>query len=278
MIEPTSLSSTENYMSLYMDGYADRRQDPIDSGVTGDTEDPFEDECVRMYDSFVAGSSYYFHAKIKRMTSAQKFYIYLVNYENADEEEVKTQYLKTIEVQAGDPLEWVDFETVFTPLLSFDCILFKLQRTINDYRVETRYPSIVYEELSLIHNIIETKIQNGLNFVKMGVQARPGLTMCINNEEIHVGRSGIYEVRNGAVLVDFFSVVTAAQEDINGSNPLRGASREPVTLEEYLKELAEEIEKDPSSVANGSSVCIFENSKLRGMDAFTLDYMYKEEE
>jgi hypothetical protein len=28
---------------------------------------------------------------------------------------------------------------------------------------------------------------------KIGVQSEPGLLMCINGEEIHVGQSGIYE-------------------------------------------------------------------------------------
>ena len=273
-IDVTDPAQTKAYMTLQDLGAARRRQNVSDSGVSGGSLNPFYDECVQFNKSLTTGATYYFHAKIKRLTSSQKFYLYLVHYENQGSSDNKTQYLKTIEVQAGDESDWVDFEMLFSPLQQFDCLLFQLQRTIDDYGNGARYPRIVYEELSAVNNAITTKIKAGIELTKMGVQSHPGLIMCINNEEIHVGRSGSYEVRNGIISVDFFSVIAAAEEDYDGTNPLTIDSKR-VTLTQYLTSVASETTITSSDATN--SKCIFGNSKLRGMDAFVLDYMYKEE-
>lgn len=273
-IDPTSPSSTSSYMTLQTSGVARRRQASSDSGVSGDPLSLFYDECVYFNTSLTSKATYYFHAKIKRLTSAQKFFVYLVNYDDASGTENKTQYLKTIDIQAGNENDWVDFEILFSPLMNFNCLLFQLQRTADDYRISTRYPRIVYEELSLVNNAITTKIKSGISLAKIGVQSHPGLIMCINNEEIHIGKGGTYEVRNGIISVDFFSVITAAEEDYNGANPLTIDDRR-VTLDQYLSSTA--AEEDITSKDATNSKCIFGNSKLRGMDAFVLDYLYKEE-
>lgn len=275
---PTSVTTPENqvYMTVLGEGTARRRKNVSDSGVTGDVLDPFVDECVQMDYSLVPGVNYYFHAKIKRLSSNQIFYIYLINYNASQGEDNRTQYLKTITVQGGAETEWVDFEILFTPLITFDAILFQLQRNIEDYRTSTRYPVIVYEELSRVNNMITSKIANNVELIKMGIQSHPGLMMCLNGEEIHIGRSGIYEVKNGIILVNFLSVLFAATEDKNGSNPIRhpetGAR---ISLEEYLAYLSTLPVETSETKTN--SVCIFDKSKLRSIDAFTVDYMYEEE-
>lgn len=267
-IDLSDPSATAAYMTLVTEGVAKRRV-LSDTGVTGKLT--FYDECLFLENGLASNSAYYFHAKIKRLLTAQKFYVYLVNY--SDSQNSKTQYLKTIEIQAGSLNDWADFEIIFSPLINFDCILFQLQRTEADYSGGAlRYPTIVYEELSLINNIITTKIGKlGTDFFKIGVQSAPGLVMCINKEEIHVGKSGIYELRNGDILIDFFSVVCAAQENEDGSNPLK-VNGVKVNLEQYL----EHISKKESSSTSISSECIFNNSKLRGMNSYVLDYIYKE--
>ena len=272
-VDATDPAQTQVYMTLQEAGTAKRRQNSSDSGVSGGSLNPFYDECIQFNKSLTSGAAYYFHAKIKRLTDSQKFYLYLVHYDDQGSLNSKTQYLRTIEVQAGDTDDWVDFEMLFSPLQPFDCLLFQLQRTIEDYRINTRYPRIVYEELSLVNNAITTKIAAGAELTKIGVQSHPGLIMCINNEEIHIGRSGIYEVRNGIISVDFFSVIAAAEEDYNGANPLT-INGQKATLAQYLSSVAAETEITSSDATN--SKCIFGNSKLRGMDAFVLDYMYKE--
>lgn len=273
-VDATDPEQTKIYMTLQAAGSAKRRQSASDTGVSGGMLSPFYDECIQFNKSLAFGATYYFHAKIKRLISSQKFNLYLVHYEDQEGTDNKTQYLKTIEVQAGDESDWVDFEMLFSPLQQFDCLLFQLQRTIDDYRVDTRYPRIVYEELSLVNNVITAKIKANVELTKIGVQSHPGLIMCINNEEIHIGKSGVYEVRNGIISVDFFSVIVAAEEDYDGSNPLV-IDNQRVTLTQYLSNVASETLVTSKDATN--SKCIFGNSKLRGMDAFVLDYMYKEE-
>ena len=262
--EFSSANSANNsiYMELLTDGVAKRRRNIGDNGVTGGTLNPFYDECVQFNGSLSAGLNYYFHAKIKRLASDQIFYIYLVNYaEISGGEEVKTQYLKTITVQGGATTEWVDLELLFTPLIQFDCLLFQLQRTIEDYRTGTRYPVIIYEELSLVKNMLSSQIRQEVSLLKMGVQSHPGLMMCINGEEIHIGRTGIYEVKNGIITVDFFSVVTAAVPDSGG-------------LSSLMSQLAAVPAIETSAATN--SRCIFNQPKKRSISPFTLDYMYEE--
>lgn len=268
-IDLSDPSATAAYMTLVTEGVAKRRV-LSDTGINSKLV--FYDECLYFENSLTANSVYYFHAKIKRLLTTQKFYIYLVKYNNT--KDTRTQYLKTIEIQPGGSNDWADFEIIFSPLINFDCILFQLQRAEVDYSGgTTRYPTIVYEELSLINNIINTKIGKAdTELLKIGVQSAPGLIMCINQEEIHVGRSGIYELRNGAISIDFFSVVSAAQENKNGSNPLK-VNGVGVDLEQYLNYVA----KKESSSSNMSSECIFSNSKLRDMNPYVLDYIYKEE-
>lgn len=275
--QPTSANSLENtvYMKVLGGGTPKRKKNTGDRGVTGGGSlDPFFDECVVLDSALVSGKNYYLHTKIKRLNSPQIFYIYLINYDDSGGGDTKTQYLKTITVQSGSQNQWVDFELVFTPLIQFDCILFQLQRTIEDYRIGTRYPTIVYEELSLLDNLISNKIKQGISLIKFGIQSRPGLMMCINGNEIHIGRTGIYEMRNGLISVSFLSVVKGSIPDINGSNPIR-IDGIVVPIESLLGKLAYSSPIEGANATN--SVCIFDNSKLRAIDSFTLDYMYKEE-
>ena len=235
------------FMKLIPTGTATKKTQPLDSEIFGEGMESFKDECVKVGGGLQKNINYYFHGKIKRMSTKQSFDIKLVRF---DEEKGDEQYIKTIDIQ---PLqeglnEWYDIEFIFTPAADFDTILFELDRIKIDFTGEVRVPIILYEELSLINNIVTSQIGNEIELLKIGVQSRPGLLMCVNGEEIRVGRTGIYEIRNGVIKVTFFSVCAAAQE------------KEEVDLSQ--------IEE---------SKCIFDTSKVRTIDTFTLDYMYERE-
>lgn len=208
----------EDFIIPIDSGIAQRRQADSDKGVTGGTLDPFYDECITLDSSrvFQGGVTYYFRGQIKRMTDSQIFNIKLVNYQRPEKGNGVEQFIKQIVVQGGSyEHEWVSVEIIFTPLeeLTFDTLLFELQRNISDYRVMTRYPLIAYQQLGIVKNKIEDMVGNGVQrLLKIGVQSHPGLMMCINREEIHMSRTGIFEIRNGVLPVDFFSVVNAATE------------------------------------------------------------------
>ncbi len=211
------------------------------------------------------------------MTDSQVFTIKLVNYESTGTEEVE-QFVKQVTIRGGDREEWVSVEFIFHPAAQFDTILFQLQRTIADYRQFARTPKIAYQQLGAINSIIDSKIANGVSLLKIGVQSHPGLTLCVNGEEMHVSRSGIYEVKNGVIPVNFFSVVNAAEE-------LNQNTSDTTSVEGWKAQVnaaVEEIENDPTLTIEQKEArykaidckCFFGTTKIYKIDPFILDYMY----
>lgn len=257
-----------SYMTLITSGTVKRYQVQSDSTGLGATN-IFYNECIQLTNTLLTTNTYYFHGKIKRMVSDQTFYIKLINYDDTENNE---QYIKTVTIGKGNPDDWVDVEFVFTPLFTFDTILFDFQRSVEDYRVETRVPIIIYEELSIVQNILSS-INNNKPFIKLGVQSRPGFLMCINREEIRTCKTGVYELKNGIILVDFFSVITAADET---TNILQTQIAEINAAWDAAELLPTTEERIAAKEAIGSR-CLFNSSKQRTISGFTLDYLYREE-
>lgn len=265
------------FMTLITTGTNRRRAASSDSGVSG-SSNPFVNECCYISSGLSASRNYYFHGKIKRMLSAQTFYIKLVNYEEDTQVGDVEQYIKTITVAGGDEHEWVDIEFVFTPLIVFDTILFELQRDVSDYREMIRYPLIAYQELSQIENLITARIGIGIELIKIGIQSHPGLMMCINGEEIHTPRSGIYELKNGVMLVSFFSIVAPAKENETDLITWMNTVNTEVDDIEARRKAGEITDEEAEALkAAINSRCFFATSKKRVIDSFTMDYMYREE-
>ena len=230
-MDPSNLQ----YMTPIQYGTAGKFSQPGDSNDSGVTSS-IKDECV--YVSLSKGTSYYFHGQIKRSGVAQSFNIKLVKRNDTTG---KSQFVKKITVAAvgSDPeLEFADVEFVFTAAADFDAIVFELARVAGG----VTEPVIVYQELSSIGNILGRDIA-----VKMGIQSKPGLLMCINGQEIRIGRSGIYELRNGVVKGTQFSVISPAEE-----------------------------ESYPNVIVK--STCLFDSNKYRSITPFTLDYVYEVED
>lgn len=261
-----------SYMTLIKEGEAIRKKSLLDYGVLEPALPKFFDECVQIPKGTLNFEKhYYFHVKVKRLNTNQEFNIYLINNQDqevfdANDNLEEMQFLKKIQIQpVGDNNLWADVAFSFTPVNNnFNCIMFQLKRTADDY-YKAREATIIYEELSEIKNNINTisGIKNDIGFIKIGVQSRPGMLMCINGEEIKVGRTGTYELKNGMVVTDFFSVLnTAVERD-----------------EEEFNKMMEDLytKEDTESIGKTNSVCIFGNPKNRNLDAFSMDYIYKEE-
>ena len=97
-------------MSLVKNGNAWRRKKVYNNDIFNDSGLEFWDECVREL-SLITGTSYFFHCKIRKNKTPQRFDIKLVNYDDNSKE----QYIKTIDIVGGDKSEWVDIEFIFTP-------------------------------------------------------------------------------------------------------------------------------------------------------------------
>lgn len=156
---------------------------------------------------FQAGAHYYFHG----MLGNGNGYTYNVKLTMSDSVEPKEQFIKTIKTSSGTI---TDVEFIFTPVVDFYEITFELDTTkMTGSDQGPQNIALGVCEIDLIYNIMGTKLNmlQGKNLppiLKAGVQSRPGLLLCINGEDIRLPHNGIYEVKNGVILVEFFSVVT----------------------------------------------------------------------
>lgn len=229
-----------------------------DYNAIGDTDFGFQDYGLKLTNGFFSiNKTYYLHAKIKRMDSVQNYIIELIS---SDPEQEATQYIQPVKItkavaQTGQTVikEFVDVEFLFTPVSNFDIIVFQLKRTQEDDLIvgeggviTGRDPAIAFIELCEMNN----KKPSSKPLKKIGLQSHPDFVFCINNEEFHLPQSGIFELRDGIVDINFFSVVEGA------------------ILQNEESDLA------PQMNENTTINVIDRPKKVRQIDAFTLDYMY----
>lgn len=262
-------SDDDIFMTLLTSGTPKRKDTSTEEEAMGGMV--FQNECIVVGGGFTANKNYYFHGLILRQNTDQVFNIKLINDNEAGEK--IEQYIKTITVTKGDAIEcsWVDIEFTFTPLSNFDTILFELQRDSTDYLVGKRYAVIIYEEISEINNLItsgrltDINLEKTSELLKIGVQSHPGFLMCINGEEVRINRTGIYEIKNGLIVIPFFSVVTGAEETTSA-------------LEDAKNNVQEKRRTNPPTPYEEiPSVSLLDRSKTRTIDNFILDYLYKED-
>ena len=61
--------------------------------------------------------------------------------------------------------------------------------------------------------IIDYIDTNGTGQIKqIGIQSAPGFQMCIDGEQIRIGRSGLYEIKNG-VIIKFIGFVIDPEDN-----------------------------------------------------------------
>lgn len=150
----------------------------------------------------IRAKNYYIRFRIYKKANPQTFIIKLIN---TNKQTDNIQNLRTIIVDAGRETEYNTYEIVIPPNNNYNQIKFELQRELEDYNKKNsdgtygRICKIEVMRLDEIYNVIDylTTIINKSALLQIGVQSAPGLLMCINGEEIRVGRSGLYEILNG---------------------------------------------------------------------------------
>lgn len=160
--------------------------------------------------------SFYLRIKIyKNSSSIQNFNIVLRNTTSPKD---NSQILGSAEIPKGDEADFSVFDFVFCPNehRTFNQIHFELQRTIDDDNIQNpdgtfgRKVNLEVQNLSEINNVIETlnpSIEGKGELKQIGIQTAPGLIMCINGEQIKVGRSGQYEVKNSNIKIYFLGFI-----------------------------------------------------------------------
>ena len=233
--------------------------------------------------------------------ASQQYQIKLVSSEAEDDhyiaKEQMQQYVKTVTVINSNPSqarqiedEWDIIDFIFTPQASgFDTLLFYLMRTENDYKIENRISRIVFLECSRINSLKDITPEGFSNvtihnqpYLKIGVQAAPGLRMVINNEEIYVGRTGIYELKNSDIKIGPIGFVTSAEQWSNVGDF--------TAIKNALKNFKEDTDSTGTgyfvtdskgnkvlNVNNDNDYCYYRYViNARHFPSFTLDYIYEE--
>ena len=226
----------------------------------------FKNQCVIRDSFFKTGTAYYFHGKIWRLPTAQEFTVKLTNRDRYQDLDFSNQYIRAFTVNnikpESDILEdrQYDFEFIFVPFVEgYNTIVFELTRDTIDLSPDTtRVPIICFEELSEINNKITSLItsENEVEIVKLGIQGRPNSILCLNQEDIRIPRSGIQELKEGSIAIDFISFVSPAKENTSA-----------------MQNQMDSVERDPHAQTSVSR-CFFGEDKVRPIKAFAVDFIY----
>ena len=145
---------------------------------------------------------YYLRFGVKqRKDSEQVFYLKI---RNASETEDNEQLIDEFKVTRGTGT--VYFEVILSPNATYNQVLWELQRTALDYRMLNadgtygRVMNVVDYTYTRLIDVLTTlkSTYTGMEYLtKIGIQGPPSLLMCINREQIRIGKTGIYEINNG---------------------------------------------------------------------------------
>lgn len=137
--------------------------------------------------------SYYINFNLKSNVNST-ISIYLQKEENND-----SQLVKTFEVIAN--VQNI-LSTVITPNTNYTKIVIQGTNGAN--------LTIAINQLQIVRNILNDLDISSL--AKIGIQGPSGLTMCINGEEIKVGRFGIYEMIKN-IKVEYIGFIIQQNDD-----------------------------------------------------------------
>lgn len=251
--------SPDNYISQIKDGSLSKVIIHTTSigGEQGESLN-FEDTCVMLNNTrLTSDKTYYLNCKFKTMLdSEQTFYLVLLDSSKINEQ----QFIESFTIKRGNS-DFIDMDFIFQPFTGYDTICFELIRQWQDYNIP-RVPTIVFNELSEIKNIIKTQsLRNQSELLKIGVQSRPYVDMAINGEGIKMGKTGIYELREDDVKITSFSLFKRAENTLTEEELAAGKKKE-----------------EDLYINTKESICLFSHEKEREIIDFSLDYIYGKEE
>ena len=158
--------------------------------------------------SLNSNTNYFLKLGITRRTDSAQTITIKLSDANGDMTQTLLTYTIPQLINENDTNRTAIIETVFSPNSTYNKIVLELSRTSLDLFTSTTINGTIYNGRIISLNLNETAIYtltniltvNALNhtpLLKIGVQGHPGLLMCINGEEIRIGPSGIYEIKNG---------------------------------------------------------------------------------
>lgn len=173
----------------------------------------FKDPCINLFGEYVLNSEdcYYLKIKVKQNDNVQNFSVKLLNTSLSKDNE---QYLEEFNVPVGTAFSY--YELVFQPNSIYDTIVFELKRNSLDHEIMnldgTSGRVLIIDTINLekLINVIDF-LKNSYNeleyLTKIGVQGPTALLMCINGEQIRIGKNKIYEINNN-YKINFISFIS----------------------------------------------------------------------
>ena len=160
--------------------------------------------------SLSSSKGYYIRLKFYKQSTTQNI---TIKMEDTNAISKGGQLIGVIEVPSGDPSDYYIFEKVFMPSRNYNQIKIELDRNSVDYEVNIERPNI-YGRIVNVEVLSFAEVKNIIPYrlKRIGVQGTPGLIMCINGEQIQIGKSGIFEI-NIDYIVSYFGVVIEKDSD-----------------------------------------------------------------
>ena len=185
-------------------GYSVKSVDSIENISVGN----FIDTALELPNegTYNVGEHYYLRFSVVSIDTQQDFTVYLQTKGNKDVD--NRQRLSSFTVPANTGKTYY-FDLIVTPDSAGDELVFTLKRIRDDYLItggrRLTIKVLLFQKMKEIMDII-----GATQLTKFAVQSAPGLLMCINGEEIHIGRTGIYELIFEDIVIS--SVCFALQE------------------------------------------------------------------
>ncbi len=193
---------------------SDKEPVEITNTISAGADISFRDQSIA-YD-FVAEQNYYIKIKIRRIPSDQTITLRLAHGENSTVDTYQFIDSYTIFTATGEN-QYAVIESIVQPNSAYQQLNLILSRTSADFQKENqssggaigRVIEITDYEIYQLNNLVNKKC------TKIGVQGPLNMLMCINGEEIRIGPSGIYEIKNGYI-INFIGVVPRRSRDSTG--------------------------------------------------------------
>lgn len=168
----------------------------------------FYNRCHNLSGTMDHLNCYYLRFGVKQQDSEQTFYLKIRNTAKTEDNE---QLIETYRVGIGNEISV--FQVIISPNDVYNQILWQLQRIPQDYQTGGREVEITVYKFEQLIDILKTKYSSIESFSKIGIQGPPSLLMCINRQQIRLGRTGIYEINNGIKINSICFMPASENED-----------------------------------------------------------------
>ena len=150
------------------------------------------------------GVQYYIQIKIRCKDVAQYVMFYLTDSQVEDRQMIG-QYAVARKSNASilnEQDQYALFSFIVTPFRNYNYILIQLERNNTNILNNNLEVDVIAYNYLKIRNLLDPNQE----VVKIGIQGPPGLLLCINQEGVRIGPSGIYEIKNSQINVSFFGI------------------------------------------------------------------------